>query len=141
SVLVAERFLEQGAAIVSTRGRSREVKRSSHNLSPMLLPLVVLVDAGTASAAEVLAGALKENDRATLIGQTTFSKSTIQPVVELQSVQAGGIRITWARFYTPLNRSLSDGGIVPHIIVDQTPKSMFDDTYQAALRFLTPMSQ
>lgn len=140
SVLVAERFLEEGAAIVSTRGRFREVKRSSHNVSPMLLPLVVLVDAGTASAAEVLAGALKENGRATLIGQTTFGKSTMQHVVELQTVQAGGIRITWARFYSPLNRSLS-GGIVPDILVEQTPKSMFDESLQAALTFLGRMSQ
>jgi carboxyl-terminal processing protease len=141
SVLVAERFLEEGAAIVSTRGRSREVKRSSHNVSPMLMPLVVLIDGGTASAAEVLAGALKENGRATLIGQTTFGKSTMQHVVELKTVQAGGMRITWARFYSPLSRTLGAGGIVPSILVEQTSKSMFDDQLNAALVFLAQRAQ
>lgn len=141
AVLVAERFLEEGAAIVSTRGRAGDFRRTSHNVTPLLVPLVVLIDATTASAAEVLAGALKDNDRATLVGQATFGKTSVQQVVELKTVQAGGIRLTWARFFSPLSRPSGDGGITPHVAVDATPRSMYDDQLQAALKLLAGMSQ
>ena len=67
------------------------------------MPLVVLVDANTASAAEIVAGALKENGRATWLG-SALSANTMQHVVELKTVQAGGLRVTWAKLMTPLNR-------------------------------------
>jgi carboxyl-terminal processing protease len=140
AIRVAERFLEEGAPIVSTRGRGREVKRLSHNVSPLAWPLVVLVDGGTASAAEVLAGALKENARATLIGQATYGKSTIQHLVELKAVPAGGVWVTWARFYSPLSRTPNEGGITPHVLIERS-SLMFDEPLQAALQLLAGRSQ
>lgn len=138
SVQAAERFLEEGAAIVRTRGRARGLKKTSHNLNPLAFPLVLLIDGNTASAAEVLAGALKENrtgagqPRATLVGQTTLGKGTIQHMVELKTVQAGGIRITWARFYSPLDHRYQGAGVTPHIPVERSSMA-FDDQLQAAL--------
>lgn len=133
SVQVSERFLEEGAYIVSARGRVRLMKKTSHNPSPMAVPLVVLVDGGTASAAEVLAGALKDNDRATIVGQTTYGKGTVQQMVELKSVQAGGIRITWAKYYTPLNQSYDGKGIAPHIAVERSTVT-FDEQMETAVQ-------
>ena len=78
----------------------------------MTVPLVVLVDSETASAAEVLAGALKENRRAVVVGQTTFGKGSIQCVVPLEKTPAG-IRITVARLFSPANHLYSGHGVTP----------------------------
>src|SRR5205823_5484204 len=135
AVRVAERFLGEGAFIVGAHSRGRDLKRTSHNLNPLPVPLVVLVDGATASSAEIVAGALKENGRATLVGQTTFGKTTVQQLLELKTVQAGGIRVTWAQFFTPLSRD--DGaGISPHILVERTSRG-FDDQLNAALSLLS----
>lgn len=117
---VAERFLWEGAYIVSTKGKVSEVKRVSRNANPLTVPLVVLVDGGTASAGEILAGALKENigvdmqPRAKLVGMPTFGKGTTQHMVELKTVQAGGIRITWAKLFSPRNNPYNGTGVEPH---------------------------
>lgn len=138
AVQVAERFLWEGAYIVNTRGKVREGKRTSRNLNPLPTPLVLLIDGTTASAAEILAGALKENvseggqPRATLVGQTTFGKGTIQHMVELKTVQAGGLRITWAKFYSPLNNPYNGLGVEPHFTVDPTTMA-FDEQLREAL--------
>jgi carboxyl-terminal processing protease len=97
----------------------REWKTDVQN--PFLLPLVVLIDGETASAAEMLAGALKDHKRAELIGQTTFGKGSIQSVVTLdfKDVKApGGIRLTFARFYSPTNKPFSGRGISPDLVKD-----------------------
>jgi carboxyl-terminal processing protease len=105
-----------------------KVYRSENELA-MSQPLVVLVDGDTASAAEVLAGALKENRRATLIGQTTYGKGCTQGLLrlpseaELRSLASatgleggtGGIRITIARFYSPTGQPYSGRGVEPDI--------------------------
>lgn len=104
-------------------------------MNPLHLPLVVLVDGNTASAGEIVAGALKDNGRATLIGQPTFGKTTVQHLVELKTVQAGGIRLTWARFFTPLGRE-EGAGITPHLLVERTSRG-FDDQLNAALGLLS----
>ena len=84
--------------------------------------MVVLVDGDTASAAEVLAGALKDNDRAYLIGQTTFGKGCTQCVLRLPkangNVPTGGMRLTVARFFSPKGIPYSERGVVPHFIID-----------------------
>lgn len=140
AVQVAEYFLWEGAYIVNTRGKLRESKRTSRNLNPRLTPLVVLVDGSTASAAEILAGALKENvsetgqPRATLVGQTTFGKGTIQHMVELKTVQAGGLRITWAKFFSPLNNPYNGLGVEPHFIVEPTMMSFDEQLREAVTR-------
>jgi carboxyl-terminal processing protease len=85
-------------------------------------PLILLVDADTASAAELLAGALKENQRAFLIGQRTYGKGTVQTVLQLSS--AGGMRITLARFFSPRGEPYNGLGVAPHIVESMNPREM-----------------
>lgn len=110
AVQVAERFLPEGI-IVSTQGQTSRTFESHSGMSAYLMPLVVLVDNETASAAEVLAGALKENQRAYLVGLPTYGKGTIQTVLQL--TDAGGVRITLARFFTPLGQPYNGVGVTP----------------------------
>jgi carboxyl-terminal processing protease len=120
AVQVAERFLA-GGVIVSTQGQVRDYNGTyeSHSGPNALdLPLVVLVDGDTASAAEIVAGALKENQRATLVGQPTYGKGSIQRIFKLSSA-AGGLRVTLARFYSPRGHVYSGAGITPHIVVER----------------------
>lgn len=118
SIQTAEMFLPAGL-IVHTQSRLREFNEShkSQNPDALTLPLVLLIDGETASSAEVLAGALKENDRARLVGQPTFGKGTIQLIVPLQAVSAG-VRITVARFLSPSGQPYNGRGVTPHIIVE-----------------------
>lgn len=111
AVQVAERFLPEGI-IVSTQGQTSRTFESHSGMSALNIPLYVLVDNDTASAAEVVAGALKENGRAKLIGLPTYGKGTIQTVLQL--TDAGGVRITLARFFTPLGQPYNGVGITPH---------------------------
>ena len=103
---VAEEFLPRGSVILSQRGRYAFDNRTwrSGNTNFENLPLVVLVDNQTASAAEIVAGALQDNDRALIVGQTTFGKGLVQNVVELPG--GSGMTLTSARYYTPSGRSI-----------------------------------
>ena len=103
---VAEKFLPRGSTIMSQRGRYAFDNRSwkSGNANFEKLPLVVLVDSQTASAAEIVAGALQDNDRALILGQTTFGKGLVQNIIELP--HGAGITLTSARYYTPSGRSI-----------------------------------
>jgi carboxyl-terminal processing protease len=116
---IAEMFLPEGL-IVHTQSRQKEFNETvrSHNVNALNLPLVVLVDGETASSAEILAGALKENERARLIGQPTFGKGSIQWVVPLKS-PASGVRITVARFISPSGQPYTGRGVIPHLLVEQ----------------------
>ena len=106
AALVAEEFLPRGSVILSQRGRYAFDNRTwkSGNANFEKLPLVVLVDSQTASAAEIVAGALQDNDRALLLGQTTFGKGLVQNVLELPD--GSGLTLTSARYYTPSGRSI-----------------------------------
>jgi carboxyl-terminal processing protease len=135
AVLVAELFIGDGV-IVRTRSRLSEHNKvyQANNPGAWPFPLVVLIDGDTASASEVLAGALKERRGATLVGQTTFGKGLIQAVVPLESLPAG-IRITVARFYSPSNVPYQGLGVSPHLAVGQMPgmDNQRDAAWQAAL--------
>jgi carboxyl-terminal processing protease len=106
AVSVAEKFLPSGSSIISQKGRVAIDNREwrSANRRPENMPLVVLVDHQTASASEVVAGALQDNDRALIMGQTTFGKGLVQNVVGLP--MGSGLTITTARYYTPSGRSI-----------------------------------
>ncbi|MBK9165704.1 MAG: S41 family peptidase [Acidobacteria bacterium] len=106
SVAVAERFLPFGTKILSQQGRNPNEDRTwrSANRQPVSVPLVVLVDGDTASAAEIVAGALQDNDRALIIGERTFGKGLVQNLIELENGSA--LALTAARYYTPTGRSI-----------------------------------
>ncbi len=115
SVKVAEQFLPAGATIVSQRGRvlsDTRIWRSGNN-AKLTIPLILLVDGESASASEVLAGAMQDNDRALIIGQRTFGKGLVQNVIDLP--EKAGLTLTAAQYYTPSGRSIqrdySDGSL------------------------------
>jgi carboxyl-terminal processing protease len=115
AVEVSDAFLDAGA-IVSTRGRLGDADASYDATRGDLLdgaPLVVLVDGGTASAAEIVAGALKDHKRAVVMGARTFGKGSVQTVLPLSSGDA--LKLTTARYYTPNGTSIQAAGVTPDI--------------------------
>ncbi|TNE37187.1 MAG: S41 family peptidase [Alphaproteobacteria bacterium] len=119
AVAITDDFLERGE-IVSTSGRNpRDSQR--HNARPgdlaEGLPIVVLIDGGSASASEIVAGALRDHRRATLIGTNSFGKGTVQTVIPLNNGNDGALRLTTAKYYTPSGQSIHEIGIAPDIEV------------------------
>jgi carboxyl-terminal processing protease len=118
AVRVSDEFLT-GGVIVSTRGRDGQVlnEASAHSAGTRPdWPMVVLVDHYTASAAEIVAGALHDHQRATLVGQTTWGKGSVQNLIELPDGSA--LKLTIARYYTPSGVSIQARGIDPDIVVE-----------------------
>ena len=122
AVYVSDAFLKQGA-VVLTRGRV-EQESARYDARPDDLdariadvPLVVLINGGSASASEIVAGALQDHKRATLVGTRSFGKGSVQSIISLGP--NGAMRLTTARYYTPNNRSIQAAGIHPDITVTQ----------------------
>ncbi|HEY0445524.1 MAG TPA: S41 family peptidase [Allosphingosinicella sp.] len=131
AVGLSDAFLERGE-IVSQRGRKKgDIERyyarpgdAAHGL-----PVIVLVDAGSASAAEIVAGALQEHHRALVMGERTFGKGSVQTLLPL--TQQTALRLTTARYFTPSGKSVQEGGITPDIAVPQ----LSDPDYKERPRF------
>jgi carboxyl-terminal processing protease len=128
AVYVSDAFLKQGA-VVLTRGRNEE-EATRYDAKPDDLdakladvPLIVLINGGSASAAEIVAGALQDHKRATLIGTRSFGKGSVQSIIHLGA--NGGIRLTTARYYTPSNRSIQAAGIAPDIVIKENVPAEF----------------
>ena len=127
AVDVSDAFLESGE-IVSQRGRDKnDIERYYARPGDMAhgLPVIVLVDAGTASASEIVAGALQDHRRALVMGEKSFGKGSVQTVV--QTGPQSALRLTTARYYTPSGRSVQAGGIEPDIAVPQISDPDYKD--------------
>ncbi len=119
AVFVADEFLQSGV-IVSTRGRdgtAQDEARAHPAGTRPAFPIVVLVNEYSASAAEILAGALQDHHRATLVGTRTFGKGSVQSVIDL--ADGGALKLTIARYFTPSGRSIQAQGIAPDVQVEQ----------------------
>jgi len=121
-IRVADRFIAEGL-IVRTRGKGGRVmqEEKAHARGTRLgFPMIVLVDGATASAAEIVAGALQDHGRAVIMGTQTFGKGSVQTVIDLDGCGSKpcGLKLTVARYYTPNDRSIQTQGITPNVVVD-----------------------
>jgi len=118
AVAVCEKFLDRNQPIVSTEGRntaSNTQRRSFGRGRIRKFPMVILVNGGSASAAEIVSGCLQDLKRAVLVGEQTFGKGSVQSILPLQDGSA--LRLTTAKYYTPSHRVIHENGLVPDIIV------------------------
>jgi carboxyl-terminal processing protease len=126
AVEMGERFIDKGV-IVSTRGRApgqSQVYRANAR-AVWTMPLYVLIDHDSASASEILAGALKDHHRAVVLGERSYGKGSVQSIFALRSAPAG-LKLTTAKFYSPLSRPYSEQGVDPDIQVQVTAKPAAD---------------
>jgi len=117
AVRVADVWLTSGI-IVSTEGRARrnvEIEKAREKDTEPGYPLIVLVNKGTASASEIVAGALQDHQRAVIMGTQTFGKGSVQTIIELED--GSGLKLTVARYFTPRHRSIQELGITPDVVV------------------------
>jgi carboxyl-terminal processing protease len=127
AIEVADQFLDSGL-IVSTKGRiaSQDMQVSAHKTAKKRkYPIIVLVNGGSASAAEIVAGALQDNKRALILGTRTFGKGSVQTILSLSD--GSGLRLTTARYYTPKGKSIQLSGITPDIDLAFTPPAEGED--------------
>jgi len=138
SVFIASEFLGQGVVVIQERADgSRETYTVNREGKLLKIPLVVLINKGSASASEIVAGALRDHQRAKLIGQTSFGKGSIQEAQELPN--GAGIHITTAKWLMPSGKWINGSGVEPDIIVeiDTTQVSETDKQLEKAIEVLT----
>jgi len=122
AVEAADRFVERGV-IVSTRGRSlqEDFTYTAHEQGTWRVPLVVLIDRDSASAAEIFAGAIRDHRRGTVVGERSFGKGSVQGIFPLVASESG-LRLTTAKFYSPTGRAYSRVGVEPNVMVHLTAR-------------------
>ena len=123
SVKIADIFLDEGI-IVSTKGRLKDqnMEFSAHSSGPRYnFPIVILINGGTASASEIVAGALQDHKRALILGTQSFGKGSVQTIIPMGD--GAGLRLTTARYYTPSGTSIQATGITPDVLVPKTAAS------------------
>ena len=121
AVEVTDRFLNRENLIVYTKGRSEDqnMRFTSHDkVAGVSYPLIIIVNGGSASASEIVAGALQDLNRAVILGTQTFGKGSVQTIMPLSDGSA--LRLTTARYYTPSGRVIQENGIQPDIIIERT---------------------
>lgn len=120
AVKVSDHFVESSKMIVYTEGRDKEARMqftASNRAKEPDYPIVVLINGGSASASEIVAGALQDHKRAIVMGTQSFGKGSVQTIIPLSD--ESGLRLTTARYYTPSGRSIQAKGITPDIVVEQ----------------------
>ena len=119
AISISDDFLEQGAIVITKGRNSEETQRSSARKGDLTdgKKVIVLINGGSASASEIVAGALQDHGRATIVGTRSFGKGSVQTIIPLGA--NGAIRLTTARYYTPRNRSIQAKGIEPDILIEQ----------------------
>lgn len=126
AVEVADVFLPEGQVIVSTRGRRQAQNheyRARDTQSHALYPLAVLINKGSASGSEIVAGAIKDQKRGVIIGENSYGKASVQTILRLgRQDDRMALRLTTAKYYTPSGVSIVEKGIEPHVIVRETPE-------------------
>jgi carboxyl-terminal processing protease len=127
AVEIADRFLDQGI-IVSTRGRAlgQSALYRARADGAWTMPVFILVDHDSASASEILAGALQENGRAVVVGERSYGKGSVQSIFPLRSVSAG-LKLTTAKFFSPRNRAYSEQGVEPDVRVTTAARPVRGD--------------
>jgi carboxyl-terminal processing protease len=120
AVKVSDEFLDEGLIVsIKSRDNKEQTSVAHKNKEPRTYPMVVLVNGGSASASEIVAGALQDNSRALILGSTTFGKGSVQTLFPL--TDGSGLRLTTALYYTPKGRSIQASGIEPDIAVAFVP--------------------
>jgi len=133
-VAVAEQVVPAGTIVsVIDRDGGEEVYRSS--LATRKYPIVVLIDENSASASEILAGALQDTGAGTIIGTTSYGKGSVQAVLPL--FHEDGLKLTIAKYVTPNGRSIDGTGITPDIVIERSPSDTKDVQFEAAKQYLT----
>ncbi len=119
---VCSEFFDKDELIVYTQGRSPDTRENYHSTNghkPRGYPVAILVNGGSASAAEIVAGAMRDTKRAIIVGEKTFGKGSVQSVIELDNDE--GLRLTTARYYTPSGITIHEKGIAPHVEIEVSP--------------------
>jgi carboxyl-terminal processing protease len=128
---VSSLFLENGKVIVSTKSRSNEektYKATFFSKKYLDIPIVVLINRGSASGSEILASSLRENKRAILLGEKTFGKGSVQTIIPLSDGSA--LRLTTSKYYTPSGKSIHEKGIEPDIVVEEKEVEGKEDIFE-----------
>lgn len=122
AVSVADRFIQEGG-IVSTRGKNgiENQNYTANRSGTWQVPLILLIDHESASASEILAGAINDNGRGLLVGATSYGKGSVQGLFHTKALSSG-IRLTVSKFYSPKGSAISERGVQPNIVVDTDPK-------------------